>query len=63
MKQQYFIMIFYELGPAGKGNKLGLMFLFHVKKREQLHMNCTLKILLFGKPEQNKTFDYRLEPG
>lgn len=56
-------MIFYELGPAGKGNKLGLMFLFHVKKREQLHMNCTLKILLFGKPEQNKTFDYRLEPG
>lgn len=58
-------MILYELGAAGKGKKSGLMFLFPVKSRpsEQLHMNCTLKTVLVGKPEQNKIFDYRLEPG
>lgn len=59
-------MVLYELEAAGKGNKSGLMFLFPLKSRplEQLHVrNSTLKTVLFGKPEQNKIFDYRLGPG
>lgn len=54
-------MVLYKLEAAEKGNKSGLMFLFSIKSRasKQLHLNCTLKTVLFKKPEQSKIFCYR----